>query len=182
MSRIVGGAAGGRRLRMRAGHSTRPTPERAREGLFSSLGGDLTGRSFLDLYAGSGAVGLEAVSRGASPVVLVERDPGALKVLRDNVAALGLPGARVVPLPVQRYLSHGASAEEHQLFDVVFVDPPYADAVEGVLVSLLHDWLTPDAVVVVERATRDQFKWPAGLVTERSRRYGDSTLWYGRRP
>ncbi|MDQ1686578.1 MAG: rRNA (guanine966-N2)-methyltransferase, partial [Frankiaceae bacterium] len=87
MTRIIGGAAGGRQLATPAGRTTRPTSDRVREGLFSSLGGDLSGRSFLDLYAGSGAVGLEAASRGAAPVVLVERDAKAVRAVRDNVAA-----------------------------------------------------------------------------------------------
>src|SRR5439155_24339679 len=86
MSRIIGGVAGGRRLSMPKGQATRPTSDRVREGLFSSLGGDMSGRTFLDLYAGSGAVGLEAASRGATTVVMVEREPRAVAVLRANAA------------------------------------------------------------------------------------------------
>jgi len=180
MSRIVGGVAGGRRLVLPKGRSTRPTADRVREGLFSSLGGDLSGRSFLDLYAGSGAVGLEAASRGAAPVVLVERDAQALAALRANVSALALAAVDVRAEPVLRYLVDGVPLA----FDIAFLDPPYADPVDDVLAALFaRGWLATDAVVVLERATRDGApQWPDGAVTDRSRRYGDSTLWYGRRP
>jgi 16S rRNA (guanine966-N2)-methyltransferase len=150
-----------------------------REGLMSSLGGDLTGRSFLDLFAGSGAVGLEAASRGAAPVHLVEREPNAVQALRANVAALGLPDIHVHPVAVSQFLQGGATA-----FDLAFLDPPYADPVRDLLATLVTGgWLAADAVVVVERSSRDlPLAWPAGLVCDRSRRYGDGTLWYGRRP
>ena len=180
MSRIIGGVAGGRRLSMPKGQATRPTSDRVREGLFSSLGGDLTGRTFLDLYAGSGAVGLEAASRGATTVFLVERDARAVVVLRSNAAAVGLPNVVVRAENVARFLAEPLVTA----FDVVFLDPPYADPVADVLTQLVdRGWLAPDGVVVVERATRDRPpQWPPGLVEDRSRRYGDSTLWYGRRP
>ena len=151
-----------------------------REGLFSSLGGDLSGQAFLDLYAGSGAVGLEAASRGASMVVLVERDARAVEVLRSNAAAVALADVVVRAEPVARYLDESQPIP----FDVVFLDPPYADPVTDVVSRLVEGgWLAPDGVVVVERASRDdEPQWPPGVVGDRSRRYGDSTLWYGRRP
>jgi len=178
VTRIIGGTAGGRRLATPSGRSTRPTSDRVREGLFSALGGDLTGRSFLDLYAGSGAVALEAASRGAAPVMLVERDPKALRALRENVAALGF-SAVDVQADVETFLRGAATP-----YDVVFVDPPYADGVDGVLALLVDGgWIAPGGVVVVERDSRGAaFEWPAGIEADRSRRYGDSTLWYGRRP
>ena len=178
--RVVGGSAGGRRLVVPRGRATRPTSDRVREGLFSTLGGDLTGRSFLDLYAGSGAVGLEAASRGARPVVLVEREASALTALHANVAALDLPDVHVRADTVARILAEPPPGS----FDVVFLDPPYADRLEGVLSALLtNGWLSSDGLVVAERATRDGTPpWPPGLETDRSRRYGDTTLWYGRRP
>ena len=180
MSRIIGGVAGGRRLSMPKGQATRPTSDRVREGLFSALGGDLGGVAFLDLYAGSGAVGLEAASRGATNVVLVERDARAVAVIRSNVAAVGLPDVVVRSEPVSRFLAEPAATP----FDVVFLDPPYSDPVADVLLRLVEgEWLAPTGVVVVERASRDEGPdWPPGLVEDRSRRYGDSTLWYGRRP
>ena len=108
MPRIVAGAARGRRLAAPPGRGTRPTADRAREALFSALEaqlGSLAGRRVADLYAGSGAVGLEALSRGASAVVLVESDPAAVRSLRANVDAVGLPGAEVVAGRVERVVS-----------------------------------------------------------------------------
>jgi 16S rRNA (guanine966-N2)-methyltransferase len=180
MSRVIGGVAGGRHLAVPSGSGTRPTSDRTREGLFStitSLLGDLSGRSFLDLYAGSGAVGLEAASRGATRVVLVERDRTALRALRANVAELALPGVSVQPVPVARYLGGLPDLG----FEVVFADPPYAAPIDADLVALTTGWLAPQALVCVERASRDRpLGWPPGIEALRSRRYGDSTLWYGR--
>jgi 16S rRNA (guanine966-N2)-methyltransferase len=190
VSRIIAGVAGGRRLRMPAGATTRPTADRAREGLFStvtSLCGDVGELSFLDLYAGSGAVGLEAASRGARRVDLVERDPAALRVLRANVDTLALPGVQVHPIAVERFLERPAGSSLDTAsgsgFDIVFLDPPYAERVEAVLASLAAGaWLSADAVVCVERASRDaDIAWPGGLEPLRTRRYGESTLCYGRR-
>src|SRR4051812_27882433 len=179
LARIIGGVAGGRRLSMPKGQATRPTSDRVREGLFSALGGDLTGRSFLDLYAGSGAVGVEAARGGATPGVRGERDPRAAAFLRPNAAAVALASVAFRAESVSRFLAEPAP----MTFDVVFLDPPYADPVTDVLSRLVDGaWLAPEGVVVVERASRDgEPDWPAGLVLDRSRRYGDSTLWYGRR-
>lgn len=174
MSRIVAGVAGGRRLTVPPGRRTRPTSERAREGLFSSLG-DLDGARFLDLFAGSGAVGLEALSRGAVASTFVESDASAVRVLRANVVALGLAGAVVHPVKVEQFLREPAE----EPYDVVFLDPPYALDVDPVLARCVP--LCADTVVV-ERATRDgPPTWPEGLVGGRARRYGDTSLWYGRR-
>ena len=183
MTRVVAGTLGGRRLKVPAGRSTRPTSERVREGLFSTLEsvrGPLAGAAFLDLYAGSGAVGIEAASRGAACVTCVERDVRALAVLRSNVDAVGAAVVEISSAPVQRLLGDKAVTP----YDVVYVDPPYAEPVDDVLVLLVaNGWLAADAVVVVERATRDADPiWPAGMALDRSRRYGDTTLWYGRRP
>jgi 16S rRNA (guanine966-N2)-methyltransferase len=183
VTRIVAGSAGGRRLTVPSGRATRPTAERTREGLFStveSMRGPLTGAAFLDLYAGSGAVGLEAASRGALRVVLVDNAAPALRALRSNVDALGLGGVEVRNESVERLIT----GEADLAYDVVFLDPPYTVPVDGVLDQLdTGGWLASDAVVVVERATRsDPPRWPAGIVADRSRRYGDTTLWYGRRP
>jgi 16S rRNA (guanine966-N2)-methyltransferase len=177
--RIVGGVAGGRRIDVPRGRDTRPTSDRVREGLFSSLDairGPLVGAAFLDLFAGSGAVGLEAASRAAVRTTLVEQSAPALRVLRDNVASLGLAGVEVHAGPVARFLAGAPTS-----YDVVFLDPPYADPVEPHLAVLTQGWLAVGAVVVVERATRSAaLEWPAGLVEDRFRRYGDTTLWYGR--
>lgn len=174
MTRIIAGTAGGRRLVVPSGTSTRPSSDRAREGLFSSLQSltDLEGATCLDLYAGSGALGLEAVSRGAASATLVEDDPRALAAIRSNVDALGL-AATVVDADVTRFLG-----QEPSPYDVVVLDPPYDVDVDPVLAALLP-WLAEDAVVVVERRTRGARPTvPAGLREERSRRYGEATLWY----
>jgi 16S rRNA (guanine966-N2)-methyltransferase len=182
MTRLISGVAGGRRLKVPA-TGVRPTGDRAREGLFNSLGSllDLDGARVLDLYAGSGALGLEALSRGAAEVVLVESGPKVLPVLRANVAAVGLPGARVVAGSVPTVVAGRAPAA----FDLVLADPPYAVPVEevlGVLGALTSgDWLAPDAVVVVERSSREQpWEWPTPLLGLRDRRYGEALLRYGR--
>jgi 16S rRNA (guanine966-N2)-methyltransferase len=181
VTRIVAGAAKGRRLTVPA-RGTRPTSERAREALFNTLRAylDLDGAAVLDLYAGSGAVGLEALSRGAARVVLVESDRNAAQALQRNVATVGLPGAQVVRRPVAAAL--GAAPEP---FDFVFADPPYdlpdAEVAELLAVLAGGGWLAGSAVVVVERSARSpEPVWPAGIALITQRRYGDGQLWYGR--
>lgn len=184
MTRIVAGVVGGRRISVPPGTGTRPTSERTREALFSTLVSltDLDGARVLDLYAGSGAVGLEALSRGAADVLLVEADSRAARIARSNVTHLGLPGAQVIAEKVERFATRAA---EHP-YDIVFADPPYAlPAAElaGLLIALdTAGWLAEGAVVVVERSSRDApWEWPDPIVGLRSRRYGEGTLWYGRR-
>lgn len=179
VTRIIAGAARGRRLQVPAGDVTRPTSDRAREGLFSSLQslGDVEGARVLDLYAGSGALGLEALSRGAVSATFVEDDPHALTAIRDNLATTKLGGGYVVPMKVELFLA----ADPEPRYDVAFVDPPYDVGVRSAL-SALVPWLAVDAVVAVERRTREpELEWPEGLQAERSRRYGEATLWYGTR-
>lgn len=184
MTRIIGGSAKGRRLVVPAGGGTRPTSSHAREALLSSLEAELgswDGRSVLDLYCGGGAVGLEAASRGARTVVLVDDDRRAWHAARENVALLAMSGVLVHRADVVSFLRQ----QEPQAFDVVFADPPYAydDAALGDVLALLpsHGWLAGGAVVVVERASRGPvLRWPPGLEATRSRRYGDARLWYGR--
>ena len=186
MSRIVAGAYGGRRIATPPGDETRPTSDRVREALFSSLDAAnvLFGRRFLDLYAGSGAIGLEAASRGAAHVMLVESDPKAARVVRENVALLG--ATRVATIAAGKVAGVLAGGPVGGRYDVVFADPPYAmadhelAAVLGALVE--RDWLEPGGLVVVERSKRSPE--PArveGITPERSRRYGETVLWYGRR-
>ena len=185
MTRIIAGQAGGRRLAVPAGRSTRPTTDMTREGLFAaviSVLGSLAGATVLDLYAGSGAVGLEALSRGASRVLLVESDVRAAAVIKANIATIGMPGAQVRGEKVERLLARPPDLEP---FDFVFADPPYAVAeaeVTRMLDLLAHGWLAADALVVVERATRSgEITWPNGLRLAKSRKYGEATFWYGRR-
>ena len=183
MTRVVAGAARGRRLAVPPGQGTRPTSDRAREALFSSLEslvGAWAGRRVLDLDAGSGAVGLEALSRGAAHALLVESDGRAVRTITANVAALGLPGAEVRHGRVERVVDDGL---EGAAYDVVFADPPYdlADASLAAVLVGLWSHLADEAVVAVERATRGgEWRWPEGYAALRSRRYGEATLWYGR--
>ncbi|MBO8201903.1 16S rRNA (guanine(966)-N(2))-methyltransferase RsmD [Streptomyces smyrnaeus] len=188
MTRVIAGAAGGRRLAVPPGTGTRPTSDRAREGLFSSWESQLGGAAgwqglrVLDLYAGSGAVGLEALSRGAARTLLVEADPRAVRTLKENVRAVGLSGAEVRSGKASQILA--GEPPEHP-FDLVFLDPPYAvtdDELRETLLTLrAKDWLAPGALATVERSTRGgDFRWPEGFEGLRSRRYGEGTLWYGR--
>ena len=193
VARVIAGEAGGRRLAVPAGRDTRPTSDRAREGLFatvSSILGALAGARVLDLYAGSGAVGLEALSRGAAHVLLVESGAPAARVIKQNIDAIGLPGAAVIADRVERVLARGpdqAQSPAGGRYDVVFADPPYAMADEDVTRMLARladgEWLAPGALVIVERATRSgPVRWPDGFVPDRARKYGEATFWYGLGP
>jgi 16S rRNA (guanine966-N2)-methyltransferase len=181
VTRIIAGAHGGRRLVVPAGRDTRPTSDRVREALFSTLESatDLVGARFADLFAGSGAVGLEALSRGATHVLLVEAGPKAARAARENIAALEAASAvRLSTDRVERVLGTPPDAP----FDVVFADPPYdaADArIDELLEALTKGWLAPDAVVVVERSARGATpNWPSGLTPLSARRYGETMLCY----
>lgn len=181
MTRIISGRAGGQRLSTPTGDGTRPTSDRVREALFSRLEhlDVLAGAQVLDLYAGSGALGLEAASRGAVGVLLVESERGAAAVARRNVKALGIPGVTVRQAPVQRALATPPARP----CTLVFSDPPY-DLSEDDLAADLRlldeqGWLTPDALVVVERSSRSpQPRWPAGWELEGERRYGETAIWF----
>ncbi|MGS2590667.1 16S rRNA (guanine(966)-N(2))-methyltransferase RsmD [Streptomyces hebeiensis] len=185
MTRVIAGTAGGRRLAVPPGNGTRPTSDRAREGLFSSwesLLGGFDGIRVADLYAGSGAVGLEALSRGAAHALLVEADARAARTVRANVAALALPGAEVRAGKAEQVVQGPPPSLP---YDLVFLDPPYAvadDDLREILLTLrTGGWLAAAAVATVERSTRGgEFGWPEGFEPVRSRRYGEGTLWYGR--
>lgn len=184
VTRIVGGQARGRHLQVPP-RGTRPTSDRAREALFNTLRSELelAGSRVLDLYAGSGAVGLEALSRGAKMVVFVESDRQAAAVLNANIQTLGIAGATLHRCSAETYLSATGADDP---FDLVFADPPYAIATSAVtaLLSLLADerWLAGDAVVVLERSWRDpEPQWPTEIKAIKQRRYGEGCLWYGRR-
>jgi 16S rRNA (guanine966-N2)-methyltransferase len=186
MTRIIGGTAGGRRIEAPRGAATRPTSDRVREALFSTIDsriGPLSGLRFLDLYAGSGAVGLEAWSRGAGVITLVESDRRTAGLIGSNAATLGCRAAQVVTGSVATILRRSPSAP----YDVVFSDPPYAMSAQGVDEDLhaLEDqgWLVPGALVVVERSARgDGPTWPAGWSIEAEKNYGETTLWYALTP
>jgi 16S rRNA (guanine966-N2)-methyltransferase len=185
MTRVIAGVAGGRRLAVPPGNGTRPTSDRAKEGMFSTweaLRGTLSGARLLDLYGGSGAIGLEALSRGAEHVLLVESDPVAARTIRENVRMIGLPGAEVRAGRAEQVVAGPAPRPP---FDMAFLDPPYemgdAELREILLTLRMQGWLDDDAIVTVERRTRGGVSpWPDGFEAVRDRRYGEATLWYGR--
>lgn len=184
MTRIISGLAGGRKIRTPPGSRTRPTSDRVREALFSRLEHlDVVHQGkVLDLYAGSGALGLEAASRGATSVVLVESEWAAVAVARKNIAELGLPGVSVRADTVERVLVAGPASGDARC-DLVLADPPYdlsEEALGGVLELLVtHEWLSEDAFVVVERSARSpEPRWPQGLDGAGERRYGDTKMWF----
>lgn len=158
---------------------TRPTSDRVREALFSSLEAllDLGGTVVLDLYAGSGALGFEALSRGAARATFVESDKRAAEVLKTNARALGLPGATVLNRTAEAVI--GTPAEVP--CDVVFADPPYAvtdNQLNQVLQALVtNGWTKPGGVIIVERGARSpEPVWPTAVESLRSKRYGDTAL------
>ncbi|MGA4508680.1 16S rRNA (guanine(966)-N(2))-methyltransferase RsmD [Propionibacteriaceae bacterium G1746] len=188
MSRIVAGRAGGRRLETPAGANTRPTTDRVREAFFSVLAswngtGDraaddqLAGLSFLDLYAGSGAVGLEAASRGARPVLLVEQDGRTHDLIRRNIATTGLPATS----RAARAETLVAARNPDPAYDVVWLDPPYGLAVESInpiLANIVaNGWVRDDGVIILERSGRGDAPDLPGAESW-SRRYGETTLFW----
>ncbi|MDN5641064.1 16S rRNA (guanine(966)-N(2))-methyltransferase RsmD [Rothia kristinae] len=184
MSRIIAGIAGGARLQPVRGRNTRPTTDRVKESLFSRLEGYdvLAGARVLDLFAGSGALGLEAASRGATSADLVDRDRAALSACRTNLAVLTRAGVRA------QVSVHDAAARpwlerlpEQPRWDLVFLDPPYAMGREELadLLMRVAPRLDAGGVVVVERSARDEEPvWPAGLERFSHRTYGETALWF----
>ncbi len=186
MTRIISGSAGGRRLATPSGRHTRPSSERVREGLFSQLGHlDLLMEArVLDLYAGSGALGLEAASRGAAMVTLIESDRATAAVARRNVTSLGWSDRVTVRCDsVERALLGGPGRP----YSLVFADPPYdlgeAPLADVLALLVIHDWLAADAVVVIERSARSpEPRWPSALTLAGERRYGETKLWFAESP
>lgn len=185
MTRIIAGSAGGTRLEV-PGQGTRPTSDRVRESLFGALASmdAIADARVLDLYAGSGALGLEALSRGARSTVLVERGRGAAAVIRRNAAAVSkaLGADAAGRTTVQESSVHAYLVRATGLFDLVFTDPPYdlTDAEMNADLVALAPLLSPDAVVVVERAKRSTPPdlAAAGLALIREKAYGDTALWW----
>lgn len=173
---MTGGILGGRTLVAPAGRGVRPTTDRVREAIFARLG-DIGGARVLDLFSGTGALGIEAISRGAASVVFVEHGKAALDALRRNLAALGLlEGVRVVRRGVTAAVADLGRAGER--FDLVLLDPPYetgedAEALRGLVKARI---LAPRALLVVERSRRHALPPIAGLVVEDERRYGDTIV------
>jgi 16S rRNA (guanine966-N2)-methyltransferase len=173
--RVIAGRFGGRRLKAPRGRTTRPTSDRVREALFALLG-ELRGANVLDLFAGTGALGIEALSRGAATVVFVERDGRAARALRDNLEALEIqPGA--AELRRGDVLGALRSARDRaEKYDLVFIDPPYRRAPDWgpQLSALLPQVLGPSARVVVESDRRAPLE--LGMDIEHQRRYGDTSI------
>ncbi len=184
MTRIIAGRAGGRTIETPRGAGTRPTTDRVREAVFSRLQAltDLDGALVLDLYAGSGALGLEAVSRGAGHLLAVERHRATAALAGRNARTLGFGDVvQVRTAPVERVLRAGPGPEQQEGYDLVLLDPPYPlpeDDLADVLALLVdHGWLAPGALVVIERSARSpRPRWPAGLAHLDSRSYGETAL------
>ena len=184
--RIIAGVAKGRNLGTVA-QATRPTSDRAREGLFSSLSsefGTFEGLRVLDLFAGSGAIGLESLSRGATLVHVVEKDEQAVKTIEANYELVkkSNPAGKmqIFGMSVERFLND----QPREKYHLVYIDPPYDFSNQGVedILSKLHDesFLSSDAFIAVERNTRsDQFIWPDAFIPVRERNYGQASIYYG---
>ena len=188
MTRIVAGTLGGRRIAAPPGAGTRPTSDRVREALFSAVQAevDLDGARFADLYAGSGAVGLEALSRGAAHVLLVESDPRAARVIRENIAALGVgPAARLVTGKV----AHGAGRRRRTASRTTWSSPTRRTRCRTSEIDRDAGRAGRRRLAGAGRggggravhAAPGELDWVEGITAERSRRYGETTLWYGRR-
>ena len=184
--RIIAGVAKGRTLGSVAG-ATRPTSDRAREGLFSSLTsefGSFLGLHVLDLFAGSGAIGLEALSRGASIVHVIERDPDAQKTIENNFELVKknqpVGEFQLYAMPAQRYVTDSAKESYH----IVYIDPPFdftdTEVAEILLRLRVGGFLKDDALIAVERTAKgSKFSWPEGFSPARERNYGAVSIFYG---
>jgi 16S rRNA (guanine(966)-N(2))-methyltransferase RsmD len=184
MPRIIGGAAKGRRLKTAAGDSTRPTGARVRQALFDILAPVIPGCRFLDAFAGSGGVGLEALSRGAAKVVLVDREAAAVDAAKENAKALAKSGGEVQVFRQDAGTAIAALADRGTRFDVVYLDPPYASDLYEPLLSLLDEGplLAGGGVVVAEHFHKRPLpERIGGLVRTRQKRVGDHCLSFYRR-
>jgi 16S rRNA (guanine966-N2)-methyltransferase len=171
--RVIAGTAGGRTLRAPRTRDTRPITDRVKESLFGILGERVVGARMLDLYAGSGAIGIEALSRGAEHCTFVERGREALDVLRENLEQTGLAArATVLGAPVERFLAGGAD----EPFGLAMVDPPFAERAILAPLEALVPCLAPGATVVVRTFWRTQVPAPAALAVVRTRRFGETLL------
>ena len=182
MTRIIGGDFRGRSIKV-PDAETRPTSSRVREAIFSSVEHAVSGLDdlrVLDLFSGSGAFGIESISRGATEVVLIEKDLRAADTLHNNVANFGIKNARVV---IADAFSEVSQKSGRGSFDVVFIDPPYLfedDQVNTLINQLVeNDWLNEYALIVVERGSRSHVVWPESVEELRKKVYGDTTIWYG---
>ena len=196
--RIIAGSAKGRNLATPAG-VTRPTSDRTREGIFSALESEIgtcEGISFLDLYGGTGAVGLEALSRGAAQVIVIEKDVKAANVCRTNyelVTSVVSGKFSVLRMSVDSYLDSNpdstpnsnpnSTLDEKSHFDVIYLDPPYEvpnSTIEKVLMKIFEKKiLKPEGIAIVERSSRTTaFAWPEGFTPIKERKYGEGIVYF----
>jgi 16S rRNA (guanine966-N2)-methyltransferase len=173
--RVIAGRLGGRQLKAPRGRVTRPTSDRVREALFSMLG-NVDGADVLDLFAGTGALGVEALSRGASRAVFIERDAGAVGVLRSNLQALGIEPIQMEVRRRDALAALRSARRSEETYDLVFIDPPYRHAPDlgPELSTALPPLLRPAACVVVESDRRVLLE--LSMEVEQERRYGDTSI------
>jgi 16S rRNA (guanine966-N2)-methyltransferase len=173
--RVIAGELGGRRLKAPRGRATRPTSDRVREALFAMLG-DLHGATVLDLFAGSGALGIEALSRGASSAVFVERDGAAVRVLRDNLLTLGITATDAEVRHAEALGALRRARTREETYDLLFIDPPYGHAYDWgpKLTMVLPSLLRPTARIVVESDRREPLDLQLDI--EQERHYGDTSI------
>lgn len=175
--RIIAGTLGGRTIKSPDGHRTHPMSERVRNALFNSLHDEIEGKIVLDAFAGTGALGIEAISRGAKSALFIERDKNAQRILTENIDNLAISDrAKLVKAPVASWLSTYSG----ELFDIIFVDPPYND-VQFSTVSKIMGLLKPSALMVLSHPGRDECPTRPGVVVVDNRSYGDATLTLFRR-
>ncbi len=175
--RIIGGEFKGRKLSVTRGRLIRPTSDRVREAIFDILGPAWTFPRVLDLFAGTGSLGIEALSRGAEEAVFVEQGKGALTVLKENLKALGLQSKSwVLSVPAKKGIA--VLGERGEVFDLIFMDPPYGRDVVGKTIEEIvrRGILAATGVIMAEHASRDRMIPPAGLELSQQRRYGDTTV------
>ncbi len=175
--RVIGGEFKGRQLSVTRGRLIRPTSDRVREAIFDILGPTWTFPRVLDLFAGTGSLGIEALSRGAEETVFVEQGKGALTVLKENLKALGLQSRSwVLSVPVKKGIA--VLGERGEVFDLIFMDPPYGKDVVGKTIEEIvrRGILAATGVIVAEHASRDRILTPVGLELSQQRRYGDTTV------
>jgi 16S rRNA (guanine966-N2)-methyltransferase len=177
--RIIAGLAKGRALHTPKGQATRPTADRVKEAIFSTLADRINKARVLDAFAGSGALGLEALSRGAKEAVFTEKDRSAFAALHKNIQMLDLPGAKAYFADCLRLIS--TWKEEKRQFDLVFLDPPYGKGLVDKALAMIQsaDLLAPEAIVIIETAAKDSEVFlPQGLNLLKTARYGDTSISY----
>jgi 16S rRNA (guanine966-N2)-methyltransferase len=175
--RVIGGEFKGRKLLVPRGGKVRPTSDRVREAIFDILGPGWNFQRALDLFAGTGSLGIEALSRGTPEVVFVEQGKGALTILRGNVKALGLK-SRVWVLPLAAKRGLAVLGEKEEAFDLIFMDPPYGKGLVGKTLEEIarRGIITSSGTIVAEHSPREELLPPPGLVLSQQRRYGDTSL------